>query len=221
MRNSIARVNHLNSSQPSAKYFNEARHQATSGVLTTKRQGQTAGLQGASQVARKHERIIFLKGNIVTEWNQKKYSKDHHGAMGYRNKSHNNTLNPKDTHPDHMIDTTQVEITDGRSTANVNEVYPEGRTLANSSMHDSWAMTKSHHSPFISSSVKKRKRPQHEDVKSKISSYRRKYYDQVYNINEGSITDGDKMEMTVTTRNSGFQIKTAARGKKGTRVGPY
>lgn len=120
-----------------------------------------------------------------------------------------------------MIDTTQVDLTDGRSTANANEVYPEGRTLANSSMHDSWAMTKSYHSPFVGSSVKKRKRPQHEDVKSKISSYRQKYYDQVYNINEGSITDGDKMEMTVTTRNSGFQIKTATRGKKGKRVGPY
>lgn len=117
------------------------------------------------------------------------------------------------------MDNGQVDITDGRMTAGPNEVCPDGRTFANSSMHDSWVVSKGYHSPFLNNSVKKRKRgttQNHEDFKSKISSYRQQYYDQIYNANniEGSITDGDKMNMTVTTRNSAIGSRAANRLKK-------
>lgn len=37
-----------------------------------------------------------------------------------------------------LMGTTTVEMTDGRLTADVNEVYPEGGTIVNSSLQESW-----------------------------------------------------------------------------------
>lgn len=77
-------------------------------------------------------------------------------------------------------------------------------------------------SPFINqtSSVKKRKRPAaggggYEDTKSKMSTYRQRYYDNINGTHDGSAID--KNDMTVTTRNS-VHHKTATRSRK---KGPY
>ena len=83
-------------------------------------------------MARNHERIIFLKNNIITEWNSKKPSKESFSRSKHRTQA--NTLIPRDFHTEKMMETTQIEMTDGRLTADVNEVYPEGGTIVNSSL---------------------------------------------------------------------------------------
>lgn len=57
----------------------------------------------------------------------------------------------------------------------------------------------------------------YDEKKSKMSSYRQRYYDNINATNDGSAID--KHDMTVTTRNSINHVKTATRARKGR--GPY
>ena len=164
-----------------------------------------------------------MKSNAISDWNYNKKNKAN------RNKSYNNTLIPRDTQTDNIIESTQVEITDGRMTANPMERYPEEHTLANSSIHESWALSKAgYYSPFVNKSLKKRKRAGNyeADFRSKISSYRQQYYEHYHaaNLNnniDGSMTDGEKFDMmTGTTRGSAVRSRAADRLKKPNKLGP-
>ena len=216
MRNSIARMNYLNSSQPSTKHINDVKHQVIAGILTSKRQGQNTAFQPSSQVARKHEKIIFLRNNIVSEWQTKKQSRDYYANKFLRNQKYTNTLNPREYPTENMIDAAHLEMADGRLTADVNEVYPEGGTIVNSSLNDSWVNYRGHHSPFVNSAVKRKKTGTY-DSKSKISSYRQRYYDKVYNTNDGSFIDDKIAELTVTTGNTAYHTRTSKLPRKGTK----
>ena len=62
-------MNYLNTGNPSAKYINDVKSGGGIGaILTAKRGGASGKFQASSQVARNHEKIIFLKNNIMTEW---------------------------------------------------------------------------------------------------------------------------------------------------------
>ena len=125
-------------------------------------------------------------------------------SKGQRAKNYNNTLIPKEENgAEILLSSNQIELTQGgRNTAMDDNVmshggpepyslhFGENRTMGNNSMLDSWQMmSKGANSPFAaknytSSSVKRNRRKRGttaaggpDDVKSKISSYRQKYYD--------------------------------------------
>ena len=114
------------------------------------------------------------------------------------------------------MDNAPAAMTDGRLTADANEVYPEGGAVVNTSFHDSWGNSKGQGSPPT-----KKKKKGFEDTKSKISSYRQRYYEKMYNTNDNSFTDEKAGELTVKTRGSAYQAKTAQRPRKGNNLGPY
>jgi hypothetical protein len=111
---------------------------------------------------------------------------------------YNNTLNPRDYQTENMMDHTPAE-TDGRLTSDANEVYPEGGAIVNTSFQESWANSKGQHSPPL-----KKKKKGSDDTKTKISSYRQRYYDKMYNTNENSFNEDKAGELTVKTRSSAF-----------------
>lgn len=103
-----------------------------------------------------------------------------------------NTLVPHDVQTENMMETTKFDVTDGRLTAqdDVNEVYPDGQNYVDFSLQDSWANKNEGivNSPFMhQTQSSKSKQRSYASTKSKISTYRQRYYDQINMSNDVSI----------------------------------
>ena len=106
---------------------------------------------------------------------------------------------PGDVNTENMMDTTgKFDVTDGRITGedDGNQMYPDGQNYVDYEMSNS---------PFINqtaatASSKSKNRGSYASTKSKISTYRQRYYDQVNVTNDESFNERNQtLRQSMTT----------------------